>query len=290
MEKNRSKGGKKYLTQKWSSLGQHIAYFLHSNTDIAVLTVLTDLKTVAVYSVYNMIVSHMQSLTISFCSGMESVFGDMLARNEHRQLHDTFRTYETILSVVTLILFSAAAVLLIPFIRIYTAGITDTDYMQPLFGLLMVLTAISYCLRMPYHALVMAAGHFQQTSAAAYGEAVLNIGFSLLLVSRYRLVGVAAATLAATWFRFLYYVIYLSRHIFCRKVTEFLKRFTVNAAVFACNCLAGSFVVLQFDITNYLLWAVCGVILVALMGVITLGINLIFFRSDCSRFLRKMQK
>ncbi len=290
LEINRSEGRERYLTQKWSGLGQHIAFFLHSNTDIAVLTILTDLKTVAVYAVYNMIVSHMQSLTISFCSGMESVFGDMLASNEHRQLHDTFRTYETILSVVTLILFSAAAVLLIPFIRIYTAGITDTDYMQPLFGLLMVLTAISYCLRMPYHALVMAAGHFKQTSAAAYGEAVLNIGFSLLLVSRYRLVGVAAATLAATWFRFLYYVIYLSRHIFCRKVTVFLKRFTVNSAVFVCNCLAGSFVVLRFDMRNYLLWAVCGVVLVALMGVITLGINLVFFRSDCSQFLRKLQK
>lgn len=282
--------GKSYLTQKWTGLGQHIAYFLHSNTDIAVLTILADLKTVAVYSVYNMIVSHMQSLAVSFSSGMESVFGDMLARDEKNQLQDTFRTYETILSLVSLLLFSVTAVLIFPFVRIYTAGITDTDYVQPMFGLLMVLTAVSYCLRMPYHALVIAAGHFRQTKAAAYGEAVLNIGLSVLLVSRYQLNGVAAATLAATWFRFLYYVIYLSRNIFYRKIAVFLQRLAVNIAVCFCNGLVGSLIVWKWNPTDYLSWAVCGGVLTVLLGGITLGMNLMFFRSDCSSFLRKVRK
>ena len=290
LEQSHWEQGKTWLTQKWTGLGQHIAYFLHSNTDIAVLTLLADLKTVAVYAVYNMIVSHLQSLTVSFSSGMESIFGDMLARKEEQQLKSAFRTYETILSLLSLVLFSAAAVLILPFLRIYTAGITDTDYLRPVFGLLLVLTAMSYCLRLPYHALVMAAGHFRQTGAAAYGEAVLNIGLSLLLVSRFTLVGVAAATLAATWFRFLYYVVYLSGNILCRTVTVFLKRFAVNAAVFVCNCLAGGFLVSVMDTGNYLSWALCGIVLVALFGVITLGFNLIFFPDDCRCCLRKLLK
>lgn len=282
------KGSEKtYLTQKWTGLGQHIAYFLHSNTDIAVLTILADLRTVAVYTVYNMIISHIQNLAISFTSGMEAVFGDMLARNEKKALQETFRTYETILSVVSTVLYSTTAVLIVPFIRIYTAGIQDTNYVQPLFAVLLVLTALSYCLRLPYHSMIIAAGHFKQTSAAAYGEAAINIGLSVILVSKYGLIGVAAATLAATWFRFLYYVIYLSRNIFWRKIGLFVKRFFINAAAIAANCVIGYGLVSVFSIENYFSWALCGAALVAAFSLLTLGINMCFFRKDCIGLVRK---
>lgn len=282
--------GKTYLTQKWTGLGQHIAYFLHSNTDIAVLTILTDLRTVAVYSVYNMIISHIQNLAMSFVSGMEAVFGDMLARNEKEKLQKTFRTYETILSIVSIILFSATAVLIVPFIKIYTAGVNDANYIQPLFGTLMALTALSYCLRLPYHSMVIAAGHFKQTSAAAYGEAIINIGLSAILVSRYGLIGVAAGTLAATWFRFLYYVIYLSKNIFHRKISLFAKRLAINGAAVIGNFLLGSMIISCFSADNYFSWAVCGVVQVVGMGLLTLTLNFCFFRADSIKLIRKFVK
>ena len=279
-----------YLTQKWTGLGQHIAYFLHSNTDIAVLTVLADLRTVAVYSVYNMIIANMQNLAMSFVSGMEAVFGDMLARGEKGQLHKTFGTYETILSVVAVILFSVTAVLVVPFIEIYTAGITDTDYVQPLFAILMVLTALSYCLRLPYHSMVIAAGHFKQTSWAAYGEAVINIAFSVVLVSQFGLIGVATATFVATWFRFIYYVVYLSKNIFCRKIRMFVKRFLINIAVVAINYMLGTCILSFVSVTNYFSWILSGVLLVVTMSVSTLIVNWCFFRKDCLTMIRKFIK
>lgn len=287
MGKHQYAAEKTYLTQKWTGLGQHIAYFLHSNTDIAVLTVLADLQTVAVYSVYNMIISHMQNLAMSFVSGMEAVFGDMLARNEEEALQETFRTYESILSVVAVVLFSTTAVLIVPFIRIYTAGVQDANYIEPIFALLLVLTALSYCLRLPYHSVVIAAGHFKQTRAAAYGEAALNIGLSVILVSQYGLVGVAAATLGATWFRFLYYVQYLARNIFYRKIRLFVKRCLINAAAVAANCFLGYMVVSNVTITNYLSWAVWGAVMVIALCLITLAINACFFREDCIRLVRR---
>ena len=270
----------KYLTQKWTGLGQHLAYFLHTNTDIAVLTLLTNLKTVAVYAVYNMIVSHLQSLAVSFSSGMESLFGDMLARGEYRLLEQRFRRYESVLSVVSVTLFATAAVLLIPFLKLYTAGITDGAYLQPGFGLLLVLTALSYCLRLPYHALVTAAGHFRQTRSAAYGEALLNIGLSVVLVGKFGLCGVAAATLVATWFRFIYYVYYLSRNILRRKPGMFGKRLAVNAAGFGLSCLCGRYVLLAMNTADYFRWAVCGAVLVVLLGALNLGLCLLFFPVD----------
>lgn len=290
IKKHKPTKGTFFLTQKWNGLGQHIAYFLHSNTDIAVLTILADLRTVAVYSVYNMIITHIQNLAMSFVSGMEAVFGDMLVRDENEQLQKTFGMYETILSVVSVILFSVTTVLIAPFIKIYTSGITDTDYIQPIFAVLMVMTALSYCLRLPYHSMVIAAGHFKQTSFSAYGEAIINISLSVVLVSKFGLVGVAAATLIATWFRFIYYVFYLSKNIFCRKVGLFIKRISINIFVVVINCLLGTRIISIFSITNYISWAFCGVLLVIVISVLTLSINVCFFRKEITVLFHRFIK
>ena len=286
----RKSENKIYLQQKWTGLGQHIAFFLHSNTGTAILTVLTDLRTVAVYSVYNMIVSHMQSLTISFSSGMEAVFGDMLARKEEKELHETFRTYETILSVVSIVLFSAATVMIIPFVKLYTAGITDAEYIQPLFAVVFILTALSYCLRQPYHAIVVAAGHFKQTSMAAYGEAAISIVLAVALVLKFGLIGVSIASLIATWFRFVYYVFYLSKNIFNRKIALFTKRLTINMVSFVLNCLLGYILISRLPTNNYMEWVFAGALIAALICVLTFGINLIFFKNDCKVLIKKIIK
>ena len=172
---------KKYLTQKWTGLGQHIAFFLHSNTDIAILTLYGNLKGVAVYSVYNMIITNLQNIISSFSAGMEANFGDMIAKNEIDELNASFTKYETLISLVATIAFSAAYVLILPFVRVYTAGIRDTNYIDAPFAFFIILAALVYCIRQPYHAVVIAAGHFRQTQMIAYGEAAINILLSVLL-------------------------------------------------------------------------------------------------------------
>lgn len=284
------KKGKVYLTQKWHGLGQHIAYFLHSNTDVAILTIFANLQSVAVYSVYHMVTGSIQNIAASFVSGMEAVFGDMLAREEYDQLHNTFGFYETLVSVFSMILFAVTAVLITPFVRLYTAGITDADYIQPLFGMLLVLASVLYCLRMPYHALVIAAGHFRQTSVAAYGEAIVNVGVSMVLVMRYGLVGVAIGTIAATGLRFIYYVYYLSGHIFGRRIGLFAKRLLVNTAAFCVAVILGGLVIDRIEISGYLIWAGCGLLVTAVSSVTVTGLNLIFYRSDVMAILKMLRR
>ena len=102
---------RRILEQKWTGIGQHIAYFLHKNTDVVLLTLLADLRLVAVYSVYNMIISNIRSLTESFSSGMEAVFGELLAKGEFAALQKAFQKYKVLLSAASLILFCCTGIL-----------------------------------------------------------------------------------------------------------------------------------------------------------------------------------
>lgn len=285
--KSVKKQRKTYLSQKWEGLGQHIAYFIHSNTDIVVLTCLDSLYSVSVYSVYNMIVSHIQSLTTSFVSGMEALFGDMLAKKEYDELDRTFELYETLVSMVSVILLGVTLVVILPFVKLYTAGVNDASYSQPLLAVFMVAAALMYCWRMPYHALIIAAGHFRQTRAAAYAEAVLNVSLSLILVSRAGLPGVTCATMLATGFRFIYYVVYLSANIAPRSTGLFVKRFTVNVLSVVLAVAAGLAVCRYFAIDSYFMWAVCSAFSGVAAVAVTLAVNFIFYRKTILAVVKK---
>ena len=278
------------LEQKWEGLGQHIAYVLHSHTDVAVLTIFKSLSLVSVYSVYNMVAYNLQNIVSSFAIGNESVFGDMLAKKEMEKLRKTFGYYETLLSIVSVFFFSVAAALITPFVKLYTAGITDADYYQPLFGVLLIISALIYGTRTPYATMVIAAGHFRQTKIAAYGEAVINIITSVILVIKFGLIGVAIGTILAVLFRKLYYAFYLSKNIICIPIEFCIKRIIVNSFNFGLVYLIGAFYINKIEIVNFLDWIIAGVIIAICAGIITLIMNIIFYRDDVAEIANKIVK
>ena len=270
----------KLLTNKSSAVGQHIAWALHNNTDIAVLTILKDLTYVSVYSVYHMVVGQLQSILSSFSSGMEAVFGSMYANKEQENLQRTFGYYETLLSMLNVTIFAIAAVLIVPFVRIYTSGVTDADYINPLFAIALVVASLLYSLRTPYGNMIIAAGRYKETRMAAYGEAAINIITSILLVIRYGLVGVAIGTVLATMFRFSYFAIYLSRHVLHRRIILWIKRMIINCISFAFICFIGNIVISHLPVRNYFEWALAGGIITLISGALVFLINIITYKDD----------
>ncbi|MBR3019802.1 MAG: polysaccharide biosynthesis C-terminal domain-containing protein [Clostridia bacterium] len=281
------KGAKNMLENKQSAIGQHIAWTLHNNTDITVLTVFKNLSLVSVYSVHNMVVSQVQSILSAFSTGMEAVFGSMYANRETENLQKTFGYYETMISLLSTSLYAITAVMIVPFVRIYTRNLVDVEYVNPLFAFMLVLASFLYCLRTPYSHMIIAAGHFKETRMAAYGEAIINITSSIVLVIRIGLIGVAIGTVLATSFRFAYYVFYLSGHVLYRKIGLFVKRITANAASFAAICLLGNLVVKKIEMDTYIKWAVGSLIVAAIAAGISLGVNFICYREDVKAIVQK---
>lgn len=277
---------KDVLSQKWTGLGHHIAYYLHSNTDVAVLTILDNLKTVSIYSVYHMILSHIQSVIIAFCAGMEPLFGDMIAKNETDNLKRTFGFYETLTSVASTVFFGTVYVTIVPFVKLYTTGISDANYIQPLFAVLITTATMIYCLRIPYQAVITAAGHFKQTRLGAYGEASLNIMVSVVLVWKYGLVGVAIGTIVAIGFRLIYSVIYLSRNIMNRPIGGFFKHTTLNICTVVIIYLFCGFFIKRLEIDSYLIWSGCAAVIVAIASIITIILNALFYKESTKQVIK----
>ena len=185
------------LKQKWDGLAQHIAAVVHNNTDITILTIFTEMTEVSVYSVYYLVVKGIKAIIQAFTGGIDASFGDMIARGEKEQLNKSFNAYELFYFTITTIAYTCTLILIVPFIKVYTAGITDANYIRPLFASLLVISEFIWAVRLPYSGLTLAAGHFKQTRKGAWVEAISNIVISLILVWKLGITGVAIGTLVA---------------------------------------------------------------------------------------------
>ena len=227
------------IKQKWNGLTQHIAAVVLGNTGVMVLTLLSTLSNVSVYSVYFLVVNGVKQIVMSLTNGTQAMFGNMLAKKETKELNQSFSVYEWLMHTIVTLVFFITAYAIIPFVRVYTLGITDVNYIVPVFAVLITIAQAVICLQLPYKSIVLAAGHYKQTQWSSIVEAVINIVVSVVMVWRYGLVGVALGTIAAVLYRLLYLVWYLKKNIINRKIMLFVKHIVVDLvsiAVFAATC------------------------------------------------------
>lgn len=260
------------IKQKWNGLAQHIATVILENTDVLVLTLFSSLSNISIYAVYHLVTNGIKLIFTAIANSMKSLLGDMYARNEQDLLEDTFSKFEWLMHTSVTVVYSMAAILIVPFVRIYTRNVHDADYILPVFGALMCLAMAIYTIRLPYSQMVLAAGHFKQTQTSAIIEAVLNLSISILAVFKFGLIGVAIGTITAVAYRTIYFVWYLSKHILKRKISIFVKHVFIDLLTVLGIYVSTRWI--QLTSINYFAWIVMaikvGLISIAIVTVLTL--------------------
>ncbi|MGX7092016.1 lipopolysaccharide biosynthesis protein [Hutsoniella sourekii] len=272
------------IPQKWNGMAQHIAYVVLDSTDIIVLTVFSTLESVSIYTIYNLVVNGLKQLVMSLGSGLQSFFGHYLARDNVKEALEFLNKIEWISHTIIVLLFSMTLNLIIPFIHLYTKGVNDVNYEQPLFALFIVLAQMVFCLRLPYSSIVLAGGHFKQTQNSAIIEATLNVVISIVLVNQFGLIGVAIGTLIAVSYRTLYLVNYLRNNLIYRPLSIFLKQAFIDVISLFILYFSANFINIKSD--NFFQWIITAIILGLHHIVIILIINLMFFKDNILQLLK----
>ena len=217
------------IKQRWDAFAHQIASFVNTNAPILIMTVFTNIWEVAVFVVYFLILRKIIIFVKSLSgSGIGAAFGNMLANGEHETIRRGLRLYEFTSNMLATIIISCTAVLIVPFIAVYTSGIDDVNYYRPLFAVLACIAVFFDITRIPYQSIVDAAGHFRQTRTAAFIEIGINITVSVLLVQWFGLVGVVMGMLCSLIFRTIFFAIYVSKHLVVRSMWFFMRRMLVS--------------------------------------------------------------
>ena len=268
------------LDKKWDGLAQHIAAVVHGNTDITILTIFSKLSEVSVYSVYAMITKGVKSIISAFSGGIDASFGDMIAKNEKDTLNKSFSTYELFYFTIITICYSCTMLLIVPFVSVYMKGITDANYIRPLFGYLLVISEFIWAIRMPYSSITLAAGHFKETRKGAWVEAITNIVLSIILVIKFGIVGVAIGTLVAMLIRTIEFIYHTNKYILKRNIFINIKKIISIIVETIIIVLIVRFLPLSFKFNSYINWIVYAIIVFIISSIITITINLIVYKDD----------
>ena len=229
------------IAQKRDGITHHLSYFVHRNTDVVVLSLLGSLQAVSVYTVYHTVINVLEQLLASVSSGVSGLVGRLIAKEEISELNRIIDRYEACNNVLATGIATVCAILILPFVSIYTGGVTDAQYHQPVFAILIIAGSYTYSIRHPFGSVVAAAGHYKETKTGAVIETVINLALSLALVKPLGLVGVALGTFVAMSFRTIHIVWYLSGNILHRPIWRFLLKLV-------CNLFASAILIVRLPI------------------------------------------
>lgn len=284
----KSVDGNYKITQRWDALAQHIAFIVHNNTDVAILTMFGNLAEISVYSVYSMVTNKLINVVRFVTGGIDAAFGDMIARDERENLNKSFNVYEGLFFTLATIVFASTLLLIVPFVEVYTKGINDADYIRPIFAHLIVITEFIVVIRLPYDDLVKVAGRFKETKIGSWVEAFSNVIISLLLVHKLGIVGLAIGTMVAMIIRTIELMCYTSKHILQRSIWQAFKNVIVIAFEIILISIIMNFIP-QFEVYGYGTWAIKGLCVFIVSSIVVLMINWVVYKDSFKMIIEKFK-
>jgi len=285
---------KSAIPQKWNGFAQHLSTVVLYSSGVGVLTFFSTLENVSVYSIYALVVNGVRNITVSLTSGMQAFLGNLYAKRDLQTFNQSFNSFELKSHCIVSMLFSVTAVLIVPFIGVYTKGVDDVNYIIPTFAALLTVAWAFFCIRLPYNIAILAIGHYKQTQTSAVAEACLNVVISIFGVLKFGLVGVALGTLVAMVYRTFYLAWYISKKILNRKMVCFYKLLLIDflsSAIYIsiiylvvepslkCNAL--------YSISSYLEWVKIAVLYFGLGFLVFFSIWACFYGKDMKKMLNR---
>ncbi len=225
------------LDKRWDSLILHILSVATTATPVVVTSLVLGFKEASVFVVYNMVFSGVLALLTTFSGGLSAMFGDLLVKNELGTLQKAYHQYEYLYYGLLAWGYSCAAILIMPFIVIYTGKFTDADYVRPVIAVLFVAAGILSNIKTPQGMLVISAGLYKETKLQSLIQALINVVFSVALAPFFGMAGVLIGSILSNLYRDIDLIFFVPKTVTKLKPAVTIRRvlrllFLFSATVF----------------------------------------------------------
>lgn len=275
------------ISQKNSVLVHQISQMVFNNTDVLLLTIFCDLKIVSVYALYNMIFDMISTLMNNVNTGFSYKLGQLY--NSDRTRFDRWYTlYERYYTALSFSLYFLGYTLIVPFLKLYTRGVTDTDYLLEYLPLMFTAIKLMVSGRAPSGFVATFAGHFKKTQNRAIIEMVLNLTVSIVCVNVFGIYGVLMGTIVALLYRANDMIIYANHRILYRNAWATYKWWIVDFGIFLVLAAICKKVIIVMD--SYVLFFAVATMLALITVCIFLGVTFMFSIKETIPIINQIKK
>ena len=162
-------GTKDVFVQKFTSM-------IYSSVPIIFISITVGTMYASVYAIYNNVFTLLKSVIYSFINAPSMGFGKLIAEREKKYVLKMFLQYEFIVNNVVLCILSTATVLIMPFISIYTKGISDIEYKNLFLAFLLISITFFEIIHIPSGNIINMSGNFK------VGKKIQSISSIVLII------------------------------------------------------------------------------------------------------------
>lgn len=284
------------LNKRWDVIYQQILGTVQTGAPIVIATIILDFFQVSVYSVYNMVLVGINGVLSIFITGLPAGFGELIAKNERDNLKKTVSEFEVAYYYLLSIVYGVTLVMLLPFISIYTQGLTDVNYYRPILAFTIVLNGLLYNIKTPQSMLIQSAGMYKETRWRVTIQGGIIIVAGVLLGVPFGLPGILIGSCLSNLYRTIDLLCFVPKYITYgnRNVSIFrMTRVILNMALIYIPTIF-----IDINATEYFSWIFYAIVY-TLYSVLVVTITTILFDkkefiSLINRFknilLKKVQK
>ena len=280
------------ISQKNSVLIHQISGLIFQNTDVLILTVACGLKVVSVYSMYVMLFGMIGTTISTINSGVSFAMGQAY-NTDKKKFNILYNAFETYNMSLTFSLYCVATIFIIPFLKLYTAGVTDVNYFDKLLPYLFVATYLLSNGRSAAQRVIEYAGHFKLTQDRSIIESVINVIVSLVGVVKFGMYGVLLGTIAALLYRTNDMILYSSKKLLKRSPFKTYLKWGTNLLLYINFIIIFNKVLLKISLDNYLIIILCAVLVSIVVVLVFFIVGSLIDKESfkyCTSFMRKYLK
>lgn len=276
------------LEQRWDALFLQVLGVVQQGAPVIIATlVLGDYKLVSVFSIYLLIANGLQQIPNFLATGLQASFGELLANGEMEKLRRAYAEYELLTYAVVAVACACGFALILPFVQLYTSGITDQGYLYPVLGFLCVLNVFLYHAKSPQGLMVIAAGLYRATRWQTLAQALILIVVALAAGIQFGMAGIFLGMCASNLYRLIDLIVFIPRKVTGDPVRNSVRRLMANAVAMAITALilcalvddAGS------SWASWMVWALVS----CLLGVgVILILNAVFNRREMGELAHRI--
>ncbi len=269
-------------------MAQRITGVIYNSAPIVFLSISPTGGTIlaSVYAVYNNIFTMLKSLLHGVIDAPRLSFGQLLTERKREDVWNVFAQYEYAAFSAVFVLLTTCCTLILPFVNLYTEGISDANYYDMVIALLMVAIAAMEMVHIPSGHLINMAGEFRisknfQIISCVVLVVTMSVGGAL-----WGVYGMLSAILICAVLLAVLEMGYVHLCFFKNKLLPLLRLLLPMLLFGIVLCVLELQIPLQ--ITNYFSFLLYGVVFAVGNGIVCVLIGLIFNRKEFTSLVRRL--
>ena len=261
----KAKPNKHAIAQKNYVMVHKISGLIFHNVDVVLLTFFCGLEVVSIYTMYKLVINMITTIIASFSDSFNFIFGQVYNSGEKEKYCKIIDTFNVFYSALAFALYTITYIMILPFLRLYTAGM-DINYIFEWLPVLYIIIEVLQVGREAMLRTITVSGRFKETIYSSMTELVINVVFSIVGIVVCRSIwgneagiyGALIGTAAALLFRTFDINYFANRKVLNRSTWKTNKVILFNVITFIIVAYVVSFIPMY--ITNYLWFVIYGAI------------------------------